>query len=65
MRFLSQEISPNTYLNIMPQYRPCYRAREFPEISRPPTVGEMQTVFRLAKKLGLERLDERRSFHFF
>jgi putative pyruvate formate lyase activating enzyme len=63
--FIAQEISRETYLNIMPQYRPCYRAHEFPELTRPPSVGEMQAVFRMAKEAGLTRLDERRSFHFF
>ncbi len=26
LRFLAEEISPNTYLNLMEQYRPCYKA---------------------------------------
>jgi len=33
-RFIADEISPNTYVNIMPQYRPEHRAREFPELLR-------------------------------
>ena len=31
-RFIADEISCNTYVNIMPQYRPEHRAREFPEL---------------------------------
>ena len=42
VRFLSQEISPNTYLNIMSQYRPEYNACRFPELSRPITVPGVQ-----------------------
>jgi putative pyruvate formate lyase activating enzyme len=32
--FLAEEIGPDTYLNLMEQYRPCGRAGDFPEISR-------------------------------
>ena len=31
-RFIAEEISCNSYVNIMPQYRPEHRAREFPEL---------------------------------
>ena len=55
MRFLAEELSPDTYVNIMDQYRPCYRAGEFPEINRRPTHAEMQEAVALAKKAGLHR----------
>src|SRR4030065_2624559 len=29
-RFLVEEISPNTYTNIMAQYYPCHKAYEYP-----------------------------------
>ena len=32
--FLAEEISENTYLNLMAQYRPCHRARRYPELNR-------------------------------
>jgi len=35
VRFISQEISPDTYVNIMAQYRPCYKASDFPSLARP------------------------------
>jgi len=62
--FIASEVSKNTYLNIMSQYRPCYLAGRYPELSRRPTVGEMQSVFRLARQAGLNRLDEKKGFLF-
>lgn len=56
-RFIAEEVSKNTYLNIMDQYRPCYRAHEFPEISRRLMRKEWEEAVRLALKYGLKRLD--------
>jgi len=33
MRFIAEKISTNSYVNIMPQYRPCGRADEIKELS--------------------------------
>jgi len=55
-QFLAKEISLNTFLNIMNQYFPYFRAREFPELSRPITQKEYQEVIELAKKADLRRL---------
>lgn len=60
LRFLAQEISPNTYLNLMDQYRPAYRAGDYPKLARRITRTEFQEAVDLAKGLGLERLDERK-----
>jgi len=51
--FLAEEISPNTYLNVMEQYHPCYRAREFAEINRRITHDEYMEVYLYAKQKGL------------
>jgi putative pyruvate formate lyase activating enzyme len=52
--FICNEISPATYINIMSQYRPAYRAMEFDKISRP--VGtEYSAAVAYAKKIGLSR----------
>ncbi len=59
LRFLVEEVSPNTYLNLMAQYRPCYRAGEFPELGRGPSPEEMRQAYRLAERFGLRRLDDR------
>ncbi|MDO8491842.1 MAG: radical SAM protein [Dehalococcoidia bacterium] len=57
-RFLAQEVSRDTYLNITPDYRPCYRAAEFPELSRPVSPQEFLEALDLARQAGLVRLDE-------
>lgn len=59
-RFLAQEISPDTYVNVMAQYRPEYRAAEYPEIARRPTAREMDEARRLFFEAGLRRMDQRR-----
>jgi len=59
LRFIAEEISPDTYLNVMGQYRPCYRADDFPELARRPTQDEMADAFAAARRCGLARLDER------
>jgi putative pyruvate formate lyase activating enzyme len=59
VHFLRDEISSNTYINVMAQYRPCYRAHELPPLSRRITNQEYSEAVRLAQEAGL-RLDERR-----
>ena len=55
--FIAHEISPNTYLNLMDQYRPCYRADEYPPLDRPISISEYSTALELAKRYGLRRLN--------
>jgi len=55
--FLAREISPDTYVNLMDQYRPCYRADEFPPLDRRPTRAEMTSARAVAREVGLHRLD--------
>jgi putative pyruvate formate lyase activating enzyme len=57
LTFLAEEISLATYLNLMDQYRPCYRAEEFPPLDRRTTSAEMAAARTAAKRLGLTRLD--------
>lgn len=59
-RFLARELSPETYVNVMGQYRPEYRTGEYPEIDRRPTAREMDEARRLFFAAGLRRLDQRR-----
>jgi putative pyruvate formate lyase activating enzyme len=60
VRFLAGQISPNTYLNLMDQYRPAYKARHFLELNRGISVQEYAAAVRLAEEAGLRRLDGRR-----
>lgn len=55
LRFIADEISPATYVNIMAQYRPCYRAGEIPPLARAVTAEEVKSAIRKAKELGLTR----------
>jgi putative pyruvate formate lyase activating enzyme len=56
--FLAREISPHTYLNLMDQYRPAYRACEYPELDRRLTQEEWTIAVRSAQKAGIDRLDD-------
>jgi putative pyruvate formate lyase activating enzyme len=55
VRFLSQEVSKNTYLNVMAQYRPEHKACEYPELNRRITVKEYKDAIQLAADAGLTR----------
>ncbi|MGQ9546394.1 MAG: radical SAM protein [Dehalococcoidia bacterium] len=57
MLFLSKEISRDTYVNVMAQYRPCYRAWEIPGLGRPISSAEFYEALSLARQVGLGRLD--------
>ena len=59
LEFLAAEISRNTYLNLMDQYRPHYHADEYPELNRPLTGEEYREALAAAERLGLTRLDHR------
>ncbi len=54
--FIATEVSPDTHVNVMPQYRPMYRAEQYPTISRPVSAEEHEEVRRYAGDLGLNLL---------
>ena len=56
MDFIAKEISPNTFVNLMDQYRPCWKAYQYPPLDRPITFKEYQEARNLAKKAGLKRI---------
>jgi putative pyruvate formate lyase activating enzyme len=58
--FLANEISPNTYVNIMAQYHPCYKAYEIPSLARRISPAEFQEALTLARQAGLGQLDKAR-----
>jgi putative pyruvate formate lyase activating enzyme len=55
--FLAEQISPKTTINVMDQYRPCYKANNHPKINRRPTTEEIQSIRRYATQKGLNVLD--------
>ncbi len=57
VRFLAQEVSVNTYLNVMAQYHPCYKAFDIPQLSHSVTRHEFYEAVDLAHQQGLHRLD--------
>jgi putative pyruvate formate lyase activating enzyme len=61
-RWLADELSPDTYVNIMGQYRPEYRVGDgerYAAIDRRTRPDEMAAAFGAARRAGLWRFDER------
>ncbi len=55
LEFIANEISRESYVNIMLQYRPAYRAMEFEDINRSVYIEEYYNVLDMARGLGLHR----------
>lgn len=55
--FLAEEISKDTYLNLMDQYYPSYRANQYEELNRRISKEEYYEIIDYAKKYEM-RLDE-------
>jgi putative pyruvate formate lyase activating enzyme len=63
MRFIAREISIRSYVNIMPQYRPCGRAAEISGLNTFLSPADYRSALHAAKKEGITRLDQpRRTF---
>jgi putative pyruvate formate lyase activating enzyme len=66
--WLAREVSPDTYVNVMGQYRPAYKVGEiardgrpgFLEIGSAPRPAEMEEAYASARRAGLWRFDARR-----
>ena len=57
MQWVADNLPKDTYVNIMAQYNPVYKAYDYPEISRRITKKEYVAVVDKAKSLGLTNLD--------
>lgn len=57
-RFLAEEISPNTYFNIMGQYNPAFEAKLYPSLNRHVTSQEFEEAVEIAQKAGLTRIQQ-------
>ena len=60
MNFIAGHVSTHTYVNIMPQYRPCGRASEIKELSQHLSQKDFQIALQAAIDEGIERLDSRK-----
>jgi putative pyruvate formate lyase activating enzyme len=68
-RWLAEDVSPDTFVNLMAQYRPEYRVGtprpgaggepRYREIDRRPEREELRTAYQMARDAGLWRFDER------
>jgi len=56
VRFIAEEISRETYINIMDQYYPCYKASDYPPINRRITGKEYAEAIKMAAGAGLRRI---------
>ncbi len=57
MRFIAADISADTYVNIMTQYRPCGRAAGVRELAGYPTRNDFAEARQAAIQEGIHRLD--------
>ena len=61
-RWLAEEISPDTYVNVMAQYRPEYKvagAARYEDIDRRPSPPELVAAMAAGRRAGLWRFDQR------
>ena len=57
MEFIAQNISKDTYVNIMAQYRPCGKAHHVDGLSEPLSLVEYDKAVAETKTAGITRLD--------
>jgi len=55
LRFIAEELSRETFVNIMAQYYPTYKAWQYPELARRITPEEYREALEIARRLGLSR----------
>ena len=55
LRFLAREVSAETFINMMPQYRPAGLAARYPTIARPLRQAEFEEAVAMARQEGLRR----------
>ncbi|MBN1996871.1 hypothetical protein JW935_04905 [candidate division KSB1 bacterium] len=57
MEWIGDNLPKDTYVNIMSQYQPDYKATDLPEISRGITREEYMLVIESAQQVGLVNLE--------
>jgi len=64
MEFLSKEISDNTYVNVMDQYRPCGTVYQDEYLNNRISGEEYSVALKWAHNAGLKRLDSKQGHRF-
>jgi putative pyruvate formate lyase activating enzyme len=57
LAWIAKTLPKDTHVNVVSQYRPTFRAFDFPEIARPITRAEYGAAVAFARGLGLTNLD--------
>jgi putative pyruvate formate lyase activating enzyme len=57
LAFIAEQLSRETYVNLMPQYRPCGQAEDFPALARALSAREFKSAIAAARAVGLRHLD--------
>ncbi|MFQ5747690.1 MAG: radical SAM protein [Gemmatimonadota bacterium] len=62
LEWVASELGPDTYVNLMDQYHPAgsVEGEKYPELDRRPGSDEFRKARKVARDLGLRRLDKRR-----
>lgn len=60
LRWIGENLPRDTYVNVMSQYTPVHRAREFPEIARRLTRREYAQALAWAREAGLTQIEQQR-----
>lgn len=57
LAFIAEHLPKETYINIMDQYHPCYKAYDYPELSSRIKHFELNELIKYAKEIGLTEID--------
>lgn len=58
MKYIADKISPDTYVNVMAQYYPCFKASDYLLLDRRITHKEFIEAIEMAKRAGIWRFDK-------
>ncbi|RLF89558.1 radical SAM protein [Thermococci archaeon] len=56
LKWISENLGREVRVNVMGQYRPCYKAGEYEEISRALRISELEEALKIAEEFGLENV---------
>jgi len=61
MKFIVNKISPKSYVDIMPQYKPCGKSFKIPAFAVPIQKKEFEAAIKDAEEAGITRLEEQKT----